>query len=136
MIVKDIILCLPSYKYRSPPGEKVLEAILAEAKESLSDELPNSQGLERTRAYLELAGLIASTASRVLPLLGFYFDLIVNSISSLTTDTQSFVIESVAAQLESYSEIDRSQDATEARRLVTDSSLLKACISFHFDLTH
>lgn len=131
MIVKDIILCLPSYKYRSPPGETVLEAVLNEAKDILSEELPRSQDLERTRAYLELAGLITGTASRVLPLLEFYFNFVVDSLTSLTTDTQSFVIESIAAQLETYSEIDRSKDATEARRLVTDSDLLKARLRSH-----
>lgn len=128
-IVKDIILCLPSYQYRSPPGQKVLEAVLNETQHTVEEELHDSKGqnsLEKTQFYLELAGLVASSASRVLPLLEFYFKFIVKSINLLTLEAQRFIIDEIATQLNTYSTIDRSNDAMAARKLAANTSLIQA----------
>lgn len=134
-IVKDIILCLPSYQYRSPPGQTVLEAVLDEARQAVLQELRDDEGqnsLEKTRLYLDLAGVVAGTASRVLPLLEFYFIFVVQSIKSLTPETQRFVIDEISTLLNSYSDIDRSSDATAARKLATDTSLIKVSLLLYF----
>jgi hypothetical protein len=92
----------------------------------LADELVTAEGekfgLNLTRSYLTVAGLIAGTASRTLPLLNFYFESLVGCINTLTADTQLFVVDNIGTHLGSYSNIDRSVEANTARRQASDLS--------------
>ncbi|TFY56680.1 hypothetical protein EVJ58_g7487 [Rhodofomes roseus] len=103
IIVKDILLSLPSFKPSSPRGKQLLDAVLEKAKASLKADLLPSDAqspLTDSRYYLELASYIAVQKRVAHPshLLRFHFTSQLAAkatLLGLTEDARAFVISSV-----------------------------------------
>ena len=102
IIVRDILLSLPSFSKSSSRGEELLETLLEEAKTLLRIDLPHDDSrssLRRTRGYLDLAYLVAVDKQVAHPsqLLRFYCANLVSKITlaRLNEDLQVYVLTSI-----------------------------------------
>ncbi|CCM03887.1 uncharacterized protein FIBRA_06038 [Fibroporia radiculosa] len=111
ILVKDILVSIPSFKPASARGKELLEAILDRAKVALkADLLPGSErvSLQQTRYYLELSSYVAVEKHIAQPsqLLRFYFTSMTSKmiLMRLNEEAQLFVISHVADVLSAYEE--------------------------------
>lgn len=111
IIVKDILLSLPSFGRYSQRGNDLLESILTEAKTAHKSELSTDGGLSpltKTRYYLSLAAYVAIErhVARPTSLLRFYCQTFASRITllRLNADLRAFVIDNFAKALSSLQE--------------------------------
>ncbi|KAJ3538874.1 hypothetical protein NM688_g6450 [Phlebia brevispora] len=106
IIVKDIVLSLPSYSRYSQHGDELLDIVLVEAKASVKSEELSPQ--TKTRQYLSLAAYLAieKRVARPTNLLQFYCQNFASRIVLLkfTEEMRVFVIENFANALSSLQE--------------------------------
>ncbi|OSX65813.1 hypothetical protein POSPLADRAFT_1043402 [Postia placenta MAD-698-R-SB12] len=137
VIVKEILMSLPSFKPSSPRGRELLDLLLERARASLKAELPSGgerSSMQQTRHYLSLAShiVIEKRVTQPAPLLRFYFTSLSSKITllRLDEDAQIFVLSQIADLINSYEE--RSSQGT--GQSPTEDALLRkqipdVCIS-------
>ncbi|KAI0948946.1 hypothetical protein AcW1_008681 [Taiwanofungus camphoratus] len=118
IIVKEILLSLPSFKPFSDRGKQLLGVVIDRAKSTIKTDLPpgsERSSLENTRYYLDLASFIVVDKCLTQPsqLLRFYFTSLMPKMIflRLNEDAQTLVMSNTAALL-SASE----QNGPEGRR--------------------
>ncbi|OBZ71046.1 Apoptosis inhibitor 5-B [Grifola frondosa] len=128
IIVKDILVSLPTFKPNSSRGRALLDVVLGQARSSLKIDLPagsEHSSLDRTRYYLELASFIAVARRLAHPshLLRFYYTSLTPKLLlvRLTEDAQMFVISRVAETFAACEEL----NATAQGATSTDDALLR-----------
>ncbi|EPQ57138.1 hypothetical protein GLOTRDRAFT_120457 [Gloeophyllum trabeum ATCC 11539] len=107
LIVRNILLALPSYRSYSSSGDKLIQSILARARSILAQELRPSGGLlslPSTRQYLNLAAFVSLErhAAQPLHLVRFYCTTLLNrmALSRLESGVQTAIIHDFAEALE------------------------------------
>ncbi|KZT29090.1 hypothetical protein NEOLEDRAFT_1128637 [Neolentinus lepideus HHB14362 ss-1] len=107
LIVRNILLALPSYRSYSSRGDKLLQTILARARSTLAQDLrpaAHPLSLPSTRPYLALAALVSleRRAGHPLHIVRFFCSTLINrmAFSRLDQETQLIVIHSLAEALE------------------------------------
>lgn len=103
MIVKDVIVALPSFKSSPSRGEELLSIILTQLRATLKSDLPPSMeraSLNNSRYYLDLASFVAVDKALAPPtsLLRFYYTSLTPKLvlGRLCEEDQVYVINQVA----------------------------------------
>ena len=123
-MVKDILLGLPTFRNRTDRGDSTLLKLLSKIQDSLLAETSlDSKTLPNTLSLLDAAHLWVVSSARPLTLFRYYFNSIVNDITSFEIQTQVAIICNITKMLRTYLDNPMSHDTYAALRQATDRSL-------------
>lgn len=131
IMIKNILLEMPTFRNRTDRGDETLIKLLAKTEASLSAEMSSSlMGLPNTLCLLDAAHLWIAASARPLTLFRFYFNAIVNDIHNFEIRTQVAIICNIAKMLQFYLDNQGQHDTYAALKQATDRSfpLLKILI--------
>lgn len=131
-MIEDILLALPTFRNRTDRGDETLLKLLTKIQISLLAEMSSSsRALPNTLSLLDAAHLWVVSSARPLTLFRFYFNAIVNDLSSFEVKTQVAIICNIAKMLQVYLDSPMLHDMHAALKQATDRSwpLLKVCFS-------
>lgn len=123
-MVQDILLALPIFRNRTDRGDQMLQGLLKRVEASLlAERSSSSKALPNTLPLLDAAHLWVVSSARPLTLFRFYFNAIVNDISSFEIQTQVAIICNIAKMLQVYLDNPMLHDTHAALKQATDRSL-------------